>query len=622
MIAYFPKPYRDELYYSILARYHFQSGNEFKSQTLMELTGKYREINIELPVGLDYLVSKVKLFSDQYTRDYFVNSHTIIPFVKIFKNKEWTRESTNNSLKASILFDLSERKKGDVESKKNLYYCSDCLKEQFEMYGEGYWNRIHQIPGIFVCTNHRTVLNPLNRHSLRDKEFVVPKLNDITQLNNIYSEEVMDCLINLAKDVEYVIKMNYDSFSSEYFFRKYKTLIEIKGIAYPIKQRYQKLCNLMLDFYPKEFLELLNSSFQRTDNLSWLSSLNGKGYTFDKLHPIRHLLLMRLLCGSARNFFEKEYSYEPFGPGPWICMNPLADHYLQNIVTEVDISIHEFYRVIRGDMKCSCGFVYRLMGEEKSPLEVKQINGRIVEKGHVWEKKFNGFIEQKLSLKEIANHTKLGVETVRKILKERNLNNEEFKGAEKTRKKNEKTSEYKKIWINMRMEYPDYTRVQLIGLNSKVYKWLRKYDYEWIESNSPESNAGKNIKVKKYSLDEDIAFLRRAEKLILEWPDYEKLKCSLFRKSKHRLLSMLGLKKTCFERAYPLTADYIESHQELLRDFQKRRVKNILENKFNNERVTVSQVAVTAHIAEIVREGEMEISEFIINEVELHNENL
>ena len=63
MVAYFPKPYKDELYYSILARYHNHSENEFKSQTLMELTGRYRDINIELPVGLDYLVSEVKLFS-------------------------------------------------------------------------------------------------------------------------------------------------------------------------------------------------------------------------------------------------------------------------------------------------------------------------------------------------------------------------------------------------------------------------------------------------------------------------------------------------------------------------------------------------------------------------------
>ncbi len=44
----------------------------------------------------------------------------------------------------------------------------------------------------------------------------------------------MDCLINLAKYVEYIIKMNFDTFSSEDFFQKYKTLIEIKGIAYPV----------------------------------------------------------------------------------------------------------------------------------------------------------------------------------------------------------------------------------------------------------------------------------------------------------------------------------------------------------------------------------------------------
>jgi len=300
-------------------------------------------------------------------------------------------------------------------------------------------------------------------------------------------------------------------------------------------------------------------------------------------------------------------------------MNPLSDHYLQNVVTEVDVSIHEFYRVIQGEMKCSCGFVYRLMEGEKSLSEVKLINKRIVKKGYIWEKKFNEFIERRLPLKEIAQRTHLHIETVRRILKERNLNNKE---AKKIAKKDEKTNEYKKIWINLRKKYPNYTRVQLIGLDSKVYKWLRKYDKEWIENNSPASRVGTNCKIKKYSIEEDITFLKSAEKLITEWSNYEKLKSNIVRKSKHRLLSMLGLKKTFFERTYPLTADYIEKHQESIRDFQKRRIINILENRFKNERVTVAQVAITANVAEIVRGGENEFSEFIIIEVEQHNNNL
>ncbi len=104
--------------------------------------------------------------------------------------------------------------------------------------------------------------------------------------------------------------------------------MEIKGIAYPVLQRENRLKSLMTSYYPPEFLEILNSDL---NNSSWLPKFTSNKIV-NNLHPIRHLLLMRLLSGSARDFYENEYLYKPFGTGPWICMNPLADHYLKKVV--------------------------------------------------------------------------------------------------------------------------------------------------------------------------------------------------------------------------------------------------------------------------------------------------
>ncbi|MFT9820807.1 TnsD family Tn7-like transposition protein [Lysinibacillus sp. NPDC056185] len=619
MIGHFPKPYKDELYYSILARYHNHSMNISKSQTLLELTGKYRAINLELPLGLDYFVSVVKPFSNMYSKDYFIDNHTVIPFVKPFKKEKWFNRPINRSLKSSHLFDMSERRKEDVTSKEYIYYCSNCLKEQFEMYGEGYWNRIHQIPGVYVCTKHCNALNQLsNQHHLRDLEFIIPERKDIKCSEKIYCDDVMEALINLAKDVEYVTRMNYGSLSNEFLFQKYKTLLEIKGIAYPARQRQKKLINQMLDFYPEKFLELLNSSFHKDEKSTWLNCLNDHNKSIVRLHPIRHLLLMRFLCDSARNFFEEEYVYEPFGRGPWICMNPLAPHYLQNVIEKVNIDFNNFQRVITGEMICGCGFGYRLKEPEKSPLELKHFNNRIIQKGHVWDRKINDFLNEKLTIKEIALRTKMNRDTITRIIKNSTIKNNEIKRAEKIRQRNEKTNEYRKIWLEIRLIYPNYSRSKLKQVNKKVYEWLWKLDKDWFNQNSPPSIMGANSKIKKYSFEEDSFFLHKAKNLILKWPEYEDMKMGLVRKSRHKLLTLLGLKENNYEKTYPLTADYIETNQESISEFQKRRVNNILEVKYKYKRVTVAQVAAAAHI----QKQEKEVSEFIGYIVEQHNNSL
>ena len=42
MLQYFPTPYPDELWYSVLGRYHVRSGNPNSATTLRELFGEVK----------------------------------------------------------------------------------------------------------------------------------------------------------------------------------------------------------------------------------------------------------------------------------------------------------------------------------------------------------------------------------------------------------------------------------------------------------------------------------------------------------------------------------------------------------------------------------------------------
>ena len=42
--------------------------------------------------------------------------------------------------------------------KNSLYYCPACAEEELSRYGEPYWHRMHQIPGVDICLTHRLKL--------------------------------------------------------------------------------------------------------------------------------------------------------------------------------------------------------------------------------------------------------------------------------------------------------------------------------------------------------------------------------------------------------------------------------------------------------------------------------
>ena len=68
-----------------------------------------------------------------------------------------------------------------------------------------------------------------------------------------------------------------------------------------IKRRYL-LAEKILDFYPKEVLESLNSYIGSDNPLSWTRYITEKGGL--KFTPVRHILVMRLFCGNIREFYK------------------------------------------------------------------------------------------------------------------------------------------------------------------------------------------------------------------------------------------------------------------------------------------------------------------------------
>ena len=157
MISCFPTPYPDEVLYSVVARYHLSSGNPIFRQTMDELFGvKKTALSVTLPQRLNVLAERAP--SLPFER--LLLEHTMYPYYMAFtypKNEEavhtWAKEGKAGSIDG-FLGQYGTACGGPA----HLHFCPECYAEEIRQYGEGYWHREHQTPGVLFCSRHHQPL--------------------------------------------------------------------------------------------------------------------------------------------------------------------------------------------------------------------------------------------------------------------------------------------------------------------------------------------------------------------------------------------------------------------------------------------------------------------------------
>ena len=149
MIAQFPQMYPDELFYSVLARYYVRSGHVTYRYCSDELFRNFRTPDIEYITGLSDELKRIVDLPD------VILNHTMFPMNARFITAERRKNAWNSFLKGDSKYQNAlYRRRGKGNEKRFLRYCPCCVREDREQFGETYWHRKHQIPGITVCPEH------------------------------------------------------------------------------------------------------------------------------------------------------------------------------------------------------------------------------------------------------------------------------------------------------------------------------------------------------------------------------------------------------------------------------------------------------------------------------------
>jgi hypothetical protein len=156
MLSYFPPVYPDELLYSVLAHYHRHTAERSPKQTLNDLFGdRHVRAAVDLPGHLGALAERLPAGRDR-TPERMAVGWTLYPYYLAFQPETVVRDvlAAMVSGPADGLHVRLGIAASVVPVPRNLRYCSRCHSEAEAHWGELYWRRSHQLPGVLVCPDH------------------------------------------------------------------------------------------------------------------------------------------------------------------------------------------------------------------------------------------------------------------------------------------------------------------------------------------------------------------------------------------------------------------------------------------------------------------------------------
>ena len=393
MIAPWPVPYSDETLYSWIARYRTRMRHPSIQSLMEDLFGSpSTAVSTDFGYGIEHLAAKLKPCLALSQVD-LVNNHTLFPIYAPFLQPQQAR----NLLKV-IEKGLAKCRRPPLNPRREsvtvpefLRFCPECAMEERTMYGECYWHRLHQVPGIEVCARHEVWLESTSAptrslgawHTFSLAQDTVPTAESRSLSAH---EPGRSLLLQLVHDAEWLLQQPSLSVDHSALWKRYRFLLREQGLSsYRGKVSIGKLLARIHQTIPMAMLSRNEGTSGRLTSGRGLLSLLRKPR--GGLPPLYHLLMIQLLGTTAEDFFHMPPEPEAFGIDPWPCLNPVAPHYRTPVVTKCSIDVQKDGARPVATFSCDCGFQYVRVGPDWGPLAQYSYT-RVAQYGALWDGKF------------------------------------------------------------------------------------------------------------------------------------------------------------------------------------------------------------------------------------------
>lgn len=509
MLGFFIDPYPDELLFSVCARYKDRTCYPNRASAVQEFFGgSGATISVDFPTRLDYLITQLPT-GHRYTSDQLISQHTLAPLYIPFLPTVRADKLREEMRQASGICHTHERVGGTsltIKNPKHLRFCSLCAQDELKDFGESYWHRAHQVPGVDLCSIHQGFLeeSDVPWHTRNPSSRVVSAgraINVVPHRLLNTQDRYHSLLLKLARDVVWLLDWSAQPPGMMFLYERYYNLLLKRGLAYYNGRiRTVELSKQLIDFYSIDFLKSLQCDIERYDR-GWVYNLVHTNTDQRAQHPLRHLLLMTFLGCSAQEFFTSLEEYTPFGKGPWPCFNKASSHYMGLCITDcriIDSCVKGKPSRPMGTFHCECGFTYTRMGPDSEPSDRFRVNS-VQDYGWVWENRLRElWSDSAITLYEMANilgtaHNTVvrrgiyfGLQYPRNTLTTSSSGQTIHKRYKIIRRSFPHDLKQRRERLLLLIKaHPKAERLELQKIAPYLLDWLRRHDRGWLNDNLP-----------------------------------------------------------------------------------------------------------------------------------------
>lgn len=491
MITFFPDPYPEELLYSVIARYQERVMVIDRKAALLDMFGtpNARAV-IALPSHLGALVSNLPP-RNPYSPEILIKQHTLLPYFAPFLERDQLE-----SIMADMIGERGQAVAGraglmasTVKDPATLQFCSRCVETDRAQYGEAFWHRVHQLPGVCCCPHHYGTMlldssvsmhNARTRHGFVTLEAVLRSQKDSFKEVAGQSRPVQEFI---ARESQCLLTNWTPSPGLTTLQERYINALQQRDLALPSgRVRARELAAAIIDYFGRDFLRQCGCDMPADSEHTW--TLRMVRHPKGSQHPLKHLLLLNFLGLDADIFLrngvrktEKKYK-------SWPCLNPAADHYGKLVILAASKTYRHTDGRVYGVFACGCGFSYRC-SLDGNPFT----KSRVLTFGNLWEQRLRELSQMPdMSLMEAARVLKVDPGTIHNHATRLNLSRWMKPGRTKEPPAPclDLFMVHRKAWMEHQEENLNTSRTELRHALPGVYAWLYRHDREWLQGHQPE----------------------------------------------------------------------------------------------------------------------------------------
>lgn len=310
MLGYFPTPYDDELLYSVIARYAKHTGMAGNQKAVVrEVFSSATATAVpDLPSHLNSLAKNLQLVWP-ISANTLCSTYTLAPFylpflspqqaINIFRSMQ-SNSGGNIHTRSGIAANV-------IKQPESFRYCPKCMTEQLEKYGELYWCRMHQLPGLDFCLHHLCFLEHTSIHFHAREKHLFVAATDVPLNNTIRNRKVNqnESALYLRYE-ELLCAKQLKGFGVNRWATFYRGLATKYGLMKKSRVDHQEINKLLKKVWSGTRYE---TYFRDKNESYWLLEIFRKHRK--SFHPLKHLLVTTALAPdlSVKQIFQKVHGY-------------------------------------------------------------------------------------------------------------------------------------------------------------------------------------------------------------------------------------------------------------------------------------------------------------------------